>query len=145
MKKDARIYVAGSSGVAGSAIVRLLEREGYHNLLLPKHTELDLSDQWEVDAFFRWQRPEYVFFTAVKMGSIVYRKEHPADIQYENLAMKAHVIQTAHQYRVKKLLFMSSDFHLSGYRQRYVQRGGFPVWKAARKGPALYTGKNCWH
>lgn len=110
MKKDARIYVAGSSGVAGSAIVRLLEREGYHNLLLPKHTELDLSDQWEVDAFFRWQRPEYVFFTAVKMGSIVYRKEHPADIQYENLAMQAHIIRAAHQYGVKKLLFMSSDF-----------------------------------
>lgn len=110
MRKDARIYVAGSSGVAGSAIVRLLEREGYHNLLLPTHTELDISDQWEVDAFFRWQRPEYVFFTAVKMGSIVYRKEHPADIQYENLSMQAHVIRAAHEYGVKKLLFMSSDF-----------------------------------
>lgn len=110
MRKDARIYIAGSGGVAGSAIVRLLEKQGYHNLLLPKHSELNIADQLEVDAFFRWQRPEYVFFTAVKMGSIVYRQEHPADIQYENLVMQSNVIRAAHVYGAKKLLFMSSDF-----------------------------------
>ncbi len=110
MEKNAKIYVAGCGGVAGSAIVRLLRQKGYDLLLLPSHGELDLTDQAAVEAFFQRERPNYVFFTAVKMGSILYRNEHPADILAENLVMESNVIRAAHEYGTKKLLLMSSDF-----------------------------------
>lgn len=100
----------GAAALPAARLCGCWKSKGYHNLLLPKHSELNIADQLEVDAFFRWQRPEYVFFTAVKMGSIVYRQEHPADIQYENLVMQSNVIRAAHVYGAKKLLFMSSDF-----------------------------------
>lgn len=110
MEKNARIYVAGSGGVAGSAIVRLLRERGYDRLLTPSHEELDLTRQEAVESYFQRERPDYVFFTAVKMGSIVYRNEHPVDILGDNLAMESNAIHAAHKYGVKKLLFMSSDF-----------------------------------
>lgn len=110
MDKNSVIYIAGGKGVAGNAIVRNLEESGYHNLLVPSHDELNLMNQQEVDGFFERYRPEYVFFTAAKMGSIVYRNQHPADILNHNLLMQTNVLSAAHQYLVKKLLFMSSDF-----------------------------------
>ena len=110
MEKNAAIYIAGSHGVAGSAIARMLKKEGYENLLLPTHNELDLRDQDSVEAFFSEKKPEYVFFAAVKMGSVVYRREHPAEILSDNLLMQTNVLRAAHEHGVKKLLFMSSDF-----------------------------------
>lgn len=105
-----KILVAGKNGVAGSAIVRLLEAEDYQNLLLPSHSELDLCNQMAVDRYFQENRPAYVFFTAAKMGSILYRNEHPATMLNDNLLMQANVLRAAHESGVKKLLFMSSDF-----------------------------------
>lgn len=96
--------------MAGSAIVRELTRRGFNNLLVPSHKELDLTDQQQVDHFFEVKQPEYVFFVAAKMGSIVYRNEHPADILEQNLQMQLNVIRMAHRVHTKKLLFMSSDF-----------------------------------
>lgn len=110
MDQNSTIYIAGGKGVAGSAIARHLSAKGYQNILTPSHEELDLNSQQEVDAFFERFRPEYVFFTAAKMGSIVYRNEHPADILNQNLLMQTNVLNAAHRYQVKKLLFMSSDF-----------------------------------
>lgn len=110
MDKDNIIYIAGGMGVAGSAIVRVLEKKGYKNILNPSHKDLDLTNQQEVNSFFEKKRPDYVFFTAAKMGSIVYRMQHPADILQQNLLMQTNVISAAHKYNVKKLLFMSSDF-----------------------------------
>lgn len=110
MELSSKIYVAGHSGVAGSAIVRALRSRGFHNLLTPSHDELDLCSQSAVDAYFAIHQPDYVFFTAVKMGSIVYRNEHPADILRDNLLMQTNVLKASHDAHVKKLLFMSSDF-----------------------------------
>lgn len=110
MDQNSVIYIAGGNGVAGSAIARSLKSKGFHKLLTPTHRELDLTNQQEVTSFFERERPEYVFFTAAKMGSIVYRNEHPADIMDQNLLMQTNVLRAAHQYQVKKLLFMSSDF-----------------------------------
>lgn len=110
MKQSSTIYIAGGNGVAGSAIARGLKAQGFKNVLVPAHKNLDLTSQQDVDTFFEQQQPEYVFFTAAKMGSIVYRNEHPADILEQNLLMQTNVLRAAHQYHVKKLLFMSSDF-----------------------------------
>lgn len=110
MERNSAIYIAGGNGVAGSAIARSLESKGFHKLLLPTHGELDLTSQQAVNDFFESQCPEYVFFTAAKMGSIVYRSEHPVDILEQNLQMQTNILRAAHQYHVKKLLFMSSDF-----------------------------------
>lgn len=110
MDKNSVIFIAGGRGVAGSAIARHLEVNGYHNRLIPSHDELDLMNQQEVNSFFACHKPDYVFFTAAKMGSIVYRREHPADILQQNLLMQTNVVCAAHEYQAKKLLFMSSDF-----------------------------------
>lgn len=110
MNKNSTIYIAGGNGVAGSAIARALEVRGFENVLVPTHKEMDLTNQQEVDAFFVRHRPEYVFFTAAKMGSIVYRNEHPADILEQNLLMQTNVLRAAHRNHTQKLLFMSSDF-----------------------------------
>lgn len=110
MEKNQVIYIAGGKGVAGSAIARALKSEGFEHVLTPSHHEVDLTNQQAVNVYFEKHRPEYVFFTAAKMGSIIYRNAHPADILMQNLQMQANVIEAAHQYHVKKLLFMSSDF-----------------------------------
>lgn len=79
MNFDARIYVAGHRGLAGSAIVRELERAGYRNLILRTHAELDLTSQAAVAAFFERERPEYVFLAAAKVGGIHANNTYPAD------------------------------------------------------------------
>ena len=110
MNQTSTIYIAGGNGVAGSAIARALRRRGFESILAPTHSELDLNSQQAVDVFFTRHKPDYVFFTAAKMGSIVYRNEHPADILEQNLLMQTNVLRAAHENHVKKLLFMSSDF-----------------------------------
>jgi GDP-L-fucose synthase len=109
MEKDAKIYVAGHRGLAGSAIVRRLEKDGYKNLILKTHRELDLTDQRAVDDFFRENRPEYVFLAAAKVGGILANSTYPADFIYQNLAIEINVIHSAYKYGVKKLLFLGSS------------------------------------
>ncbi|MHC1724267.1 MAG: GDP-L-fucose synthase family protein [Aminipila sp.] len=110
MNKNSVVYIAGGNGVAGSAIARALEERGFKKVLKPSHKQLDLTNPQQVDEYFNTHQPEYVFFVAAKMGSIVYRKEHPADILMQNLQMQTNIIGAAHKYHVRKLLFMSSDF-----------------------------------
>lgn len=110
MNTDACIFIAGGHGVAGSAIDRLLLSQNYTNVLTPTHEELNLYEFDQVDDYFNKYRPEYVFYTAAKMGSITYRNSHPAELLLENMRMQSNVISCAHTYGVKKLLFMSSDF-----------------------------------
>lgn len=110
MEKNHTILIAGGHGVAGSAIVRLLEKKGFTNVFAPNHMELDLCSFEAVDRFFADTKPNYVFYVAAKMGSITYRNNHPVELLLENLSMQMNVIRCAHTYRVKKLLFMSSDF-----------------------------------
>ncbi len=109
MPKDAKIYVAGHQGMVGSAIVRELERQGYHNLVFRTHSELDLTRQADVEAFFDAEKPEYVFHPAGKVGGIIANSTAIADFLYENMMMELNVIHAAWQTGVKKLEFLGSS------------------------------------
>lgn len=109
MEKDAKIYIAGHRGMAGSAIVRTLEKAGYTNLIFRTSTELDLVDQKATNDFFEAEKPEYVFLAAAKVGGIVANNTHPADFIYQNLQIQTNVIHAAYTHNVKKLLFLGSS------------------------------------
>jgi GDP-L-fucose synthase len=105
----ARIYVAGHTGLVGSAFVRALSASGYRNLLLRRHHELDLTNQSAVARFFSSERPDYVFLAAAKVGGIYANNMYPADFIHQNLAIQCNVIQQAYELRVKRLLFLGSS------------------------------------
>lgn len=109
MDKNAKIYVAGHKGMVGSAIVRELQRQGYENLVLRTHKELDLIRQLEVEKFFEEERPEYVFMPAGKVGGIVANQNGLADFMYENMMMAMNVMHSAVSIGVKKLEFLGSS------------------------------------
>ncbi len=109
MKKQAKIYIAGHRGMAGSAIKRNLESKGYTNLITRKHSELDLTNQQAVNDFFEIERPEYVFLAAAKVGGILANSTYPAEFIYENIMIEANVIHAAYKCGVKKLLFLGSS------------------------------------
>jgi GDP-L-fucose synthase len=109
MEKDSRIYVAGHRGLVGSALVRKLSDSGYVNLVLRTRGELDLLRQEAVEAFFRDERPEYVFLAAAKVGGILANSTFPADFIYDNLVIETNLIHSAHLEGVKKLLFLGSS------------------------------------
>ena len=108
MDKDAKIYVAGHRGMVGSAIVRELNRQGYRNLIVRTHGELDLTRQADVEQFFKDEKPEYVFLAAAKVGGILANIEAPADFMYVNTMIEMNVIRAAYENGCKKLLFMGS-------------------------------------
>ena len=108
MEKNARIYVAGHTGLVGSAIVRKLRGEGYNNLILRTHAELDLTDQQAVKAFYRETNPEYVLDAAALVGGIRANNAAPADFFYVNMQIENNLIWGAHEAGVKKLLFLGS-------------------------------------
>lgn len=109
MEKEAKIYVAGHRGMVGSAIVRELNRQGYHNIIVRTHAELDLCNQQAVDRFFAAERPAYVFLAAAKVGGIIANSEQPADFMYQNMMLEMNVIHAAWQHGCRKLLFLGSS------------------------------------
>ena len=109
MNKDSKIYVAGHKGLVGSAIVRALQGQGYNNLVLKTHQELELLDQSAVKKFFEQEKPEYVFLAAAKVGGIMANKTFPADFIYKNLVIQTNIIHNAYLNKVKKLLFLGSS------------------------------------
>lgn len=108
MNLDAKIYVAGHRGLVGSAIVRNLEAKGYKNIICRTHKELDLTNQEAVRTFFEEEKPEYVFLAAAKVGGIHANNTYPADFIYDNLMIQNNIIKAAHDFKVKKLLFLGS-------------------------------------
>ena len=106
---DAKIYVAGHRGLVGSALVKALRLQGYRNIITHTSQELDLRDQQAVHTFFEQEKPEYVFFTAAKVGGIKANMASPADFIYDNLAIELNVLHAAYLYGVKKLLFLGSS------------------------------------
>lgn len=108
MEHHSRIYVAGHRGLVGSAIVRALEKEGYHNLVLRSRKELDLRDSRQVDHFFLDQEIDYVFLAAAKVGGIAANNDQPADFIRDNLLIQTNIIDAAYRARVEKLLFLGS-------------------------------------
>ena len=109
MNKNSKIYIAGHKGLVGSAITRLLQKEGYKNLILKTRQELDLLNQQAVSDFFKKEKPEYVFLAAAKVGGIMANQTYPADFIYENLVIQANIMHTAYLNKVKKLLFIGSS------------------------------------
>lgn len=109
LKPDSRIFVAGHRGLVGSAIVRRLEAEGCHKLILRTSKELDLRDPLAVDAFFAAEKPEYVFLAAAKVGGILANSTRPAEFIFDNLAIQSNVIDCCHKHGSEKLLFLGSS------------------------------------
>lgn len=129
MQYQDKIYIAGHQGMVGSAIVRLLTKLGYDNLLTADRSELDLLSQQQVAEFFATHAPDYVFLAAAKVGGIQANNSYPADFIYNNLMIQNNIIHAAYESKVKRLLFlgssciypkhaaqpMSEDLLLSGY------------------------------
>jgi len=109
MEKDAKIYVAGHRGLAGSAIVRKLLDKGYTNLILKTRAELDLCSQSETADFFVKEKPDYVFLAAAKVGGIHANNTFPAEFILQNLLIQTHVIHESWRNNVKRLLFLGSS------------------------------------
>ena len=109
MEKNSKIYVAGHRGMVGSAIVRELLRQGYTNIITRSHSELDLTDQRAVNAFFASEKPDYVFLAAAKVGGIEANSSAPADFMYVNMMLEMNVIHAAWTNGCRKLEFLGSS------------------------------------
>jgi GDP-L-fucose synthase len=109
MEKKSRIYVAGSNGMVGSALVRKLKAEGFENLLVRSSRDLDLRNQREAERFFSEEKPEYVFVAAAKVGGIVANNTYRGEFLYDNLMIQNNVIHQSYRTGVKKLLFLGSS------------------------------------
>jgi GDP-L-fucose synthase len=109
MEKNAKIYIAGHTGMVGSAIIRKLKQLGYNNILTKSSKELDLRNQEAVFSFFKENKPDYVFLAAAKVGGINANNTYRADFIYENLIIEANIIHASYLNKVKKLLFLGSS------------------------------------
>jgi GDP-L-fucose synthase len=108
MDLNDKIYIAGHRGLVGSAIVRQLESRGFINLIMRTHKELDLTNQSQVQSFFKQENPDYVILAAAIVGGIHANNTYPADFIYQNMMIEANVINSAYESRVKRLLFLGS-------------------------------------
>ena len=109
MNSDSKVYVAGNTGLVGSAIVRMLHRKGYTNILSTPSSHFDLRRQDDVERFFQVNEPEYVYLAAAKVGGIGANKDYPAQFIYDNLMIQSNIIHAARKFGVKKLLFLGSS------------------------------------
>jgi GDP-L-fucose synthase len=109
MDRDAKIYIAGHTGLIGSAVVRKLKSLGYKNIITRTHKEMDLTERDKAAEFFKKESPEYVFLAAARVGGIYANSTYPAEFIYENLMIQANVMDLSFRYGVKKLLFLASS------------------------------------
>jgi GDP-L-fucose synthase len=109
MNKSDRIYVAGHSGLVGSAIMRALEKQGYSYIISASSSEVDLRDNNAVKKFFKREKPQYIFLAAAKVGGIMANKTYGADFIYDNLCIQNNVIHHAYLNKADKLLFLGSS------------------------------------
>ena len=109
MNKSSKIFVAGHTGLIGSAIIRKLRLMGYARIITRTHKSLDLKDRKRTESFFSKEQPEYVILAAAKVGSIQANDTYPADFIFENLTIQNNVIDLSWKYRVKKLLYLGSS------------------------------------
>lgn len=128
MDINSKIYVAGSRGLVGSAIVRKLRVEGYNNIIERTSKQLDLRNQVLVDEFFHIEQPEYIFLAAAKVGGIYANNTYPAEFIYDNLLIQNNVIHMAHKHRVRKLMFLGSSciypkFAMQPLKEEYLLTG----------------------
>lgn len=109
MYKDSKIYVAGHTGLIGSALIGRLKGHGYCHVITRPHAELDLTDKGAVFDFFSSEKPEYVFLAAGKVGGILSNKTYPADYLHINISIQDNVFEAAQKYNVKHLIFYGSS------------------------------------
>ena len=109
MNVESKIYVAGNTGLVGSAIVRMLHHKGYTNILSTPSSHFDLRRQDDVERFFKNNEPEYVYLAAAKVGGIGANKDYPGHFIYDNLMIQSNIIHAARKFGVKKLLFLGSS------------------------------------
>lgn len=109
MDKSAKIYVAGHNGLVGSAIIRYLEKNDYHNIITRNSQQLDLRNQLAVNTFFEQEQPDYVFLAAAKVGGIKANFDYPAEFIYDNIMIECNIIHAAYTNKIKKLLFLGSS------------------------------------
>ncbi len=107
--KSSKVYVAGHQGLVGSALIRQLQSKGFSNLITKTHSELDLTNQQQVQAFFNLEKPDYVILAAAKVGGIFANNTYPAEFIYQNLMIEANVIHASYLASVKRLLFLGSS------------------------------------
>lgn len=109
MNSNAKIYIAGHRGLVGSALMRCLQTQGYTNIVVRTHAELDLTDRVATEAFFAAEKPEYVFLAAAKVGGIHANNTYPGEFIFTNLAIQTNVIHAAYLSGVERLLFLGSS------------------------------------
>ena len=121
MNKNSKIYVAGHTGLVGSAIVRKLESSGYTNLVQKNYPGLDLKNQGEVNAFFENKKPDYVILAATKVGGIHANNTYSAEFIYDNLMIESNIIHAAYMNNVIKLLFLGSSCIYPKFAQQPIK------------------------
>jgi GDP-L-fucose synthase len=104
-----KIYVAGHTGMVGSAITNEFKRKGYKNLILKNYPGLDLIRQSEVEEFFKTEKPEVVIVAAAKVGGILANNTYRAEFIYDNLMIESNIIHNAYKAGVEKLIFLGSS------------------------------------
>ena len=109
MDINSRIYVAGHNGLVGSALIRILKKKKYRNIITRTHSELELTQQKEVEKFFKKEKPDYVFLAAAKVGGIYANNTFKAEFIYQNMMISANVIHASYKYGVEKLLNLGSS------------------------------------
>jgi len=109
MQKQSKIYVAGHKGLVGSAIVKILNQNGFMNVIGKSHAEMDLQNQSQVLEFFQKEKPEYVFLAAAKVGGIHANNTYPAEFIFSNLQIQNNIIDASYRYGIKKLCFLGSS------------------------------------
>ena len=109
MDGESRVYVAGNTGLVGSAIVRMLHRKGIQIFFQHRPVTLTCGVKKDVERFFKNNEPEYVYLAAAKVGGIVANRDYPAHFIYDNLMIQSNIIHAARKYGVKKLLFLGSS------------------------------------
>lgn len=107
--KNKKLYIAGHTGMVGSAITRKYQSKGYTNIVTRDFPEFDLTNQKEVDDFFAAEKPEQVIVAAAKVGGILANNTYRAEFLYDNLMIEANLIHSAYKYGVEKLLFLGSS------------------------------------
>lgn len=123
MEKTAKIYIAGHKGLVGSAIERVLRKEGFENIIGRSHAELDLTEQKDVLDFFKRENPDYVFLAAAKVGGIYANNTYPAEFIFSNLQIQNNIIDACYRFRVKKLVFLGSSCIYPKFAQQPMDEG----------------------
>ncbi len=139
--KNSKIYIAGHTGLVGSAILRKLNSLEYTNLIYKTRDELDLTDENRVGKFFKKEQPEYVYLAAAKVGGILANRDYPADFIYQNLKIHTNIIEASYKNQVKKLLFLGSTCIYPRLAEQPIKEEYFMTGKLEPTNEAYATAK----